>query len=163
MQLLLLYINEMIFVIIGLTRSLFIRYIILCVSSYNIPMYADYCLPWSEFILTILLQAWQCGGSIAVIPCSRVGHIFRYSRPYSNPNGTDTASYNTVRTALVWLDNYTVTVLVFLYSDKDVSVGKYVRQINALGKILEVWMNIRFTIRPYPQSIGSKWQKKKVW
>ncbi len=48
----------------------------------------------------------MCGGELEIIPCSRVGHIFRKRRPYGAPDGTDTMSKNAVRTALVWLDEY---------------------------------------------------------
>lgn len=51
-------------------------------------------------------QIWMCGGSLEVMPCSRVGHIFRYARPYGSPNNTDTASINSMRTVAVWFDEY---------------------------------------------------------
>ena len=40
-----------------------------------------------------------------LIPCSRVGHIFRDRRPYSSPGG-DTFGRNSVRVAEVWMDQY---------------------------------------------------------
>jgi hypothetical protein len=39
-----------------------------------------------------------------VAPCSRVGHVFRYRRPYSSPNNTDTDLRNTLRAMRVWID-----------------------------------------------------------
>lgn len=47
----------------------------------------------------------MCGGGIEIVPCSRVGHIFRSGRPYSSPGG-DTMGRNVVRVAEVWLDDY---------------------------------------------------------
>ena len=47
----------------------------------------------------------MCGGGIEIIPCSRVGHIFRGHRPYSSPGG-DAMGRNTIRVAEVWLDEY---------------------------------------------------------
>ena len=55
-------------------------------------------------------QIWQCGGRLEIIPCSRVGHVFRSFRPYSSPTGEDTATRNAARVAEVWLDDYKVCV-----------------------------------------------------
>lgn len=59
-------------------------------------------------ILIFLFQIWQCGGTLEVIPCSRVGHIFRRRRPYTGPDGRDALLHNSLRLAHVWLDEYKV-------------------------------------------------------
>ena len=53
-------------------------------------------------------KIWMCGGRLEIIPCSRVGHIFRKRRPYDSPDGQDTLAYNSLRVAHVWLDDYKV-------------------------------------------------------
>lgn len=53
----------------------------------------------------LLLQVWQCGGRIEVLPCSRVAHLERHHKPYA----LDLASAlkrNALRVAEIWMDEY---------------------------------------------------------
>jgi len=49
----------------------------------------------------------MCGGSMEILPCSHVGHLFRGSIPYSWPRERkQILRRNAVRVAEVWLDEY---------------------------------------------------------
>ncbi|KAL9966348.1 hypothetical protein ACROYT_G024403 [Oculina patagonica] len=75
---------------------------------------------WGGENLEISFRIWMCGGTLEIIPCSRVGHLFRKWRPYGSDSQGDTMSYNSMRVAEVWLDDYKK----YFYQTKKDLVGK---------------------------------------
>jgi len=61
---------------------------------------------WGGENLEISFRIWMCGGVLEIVPCSRVGHVFRSQRPYDNGGKGDTMGVNSVRLVEVWLDNF---------------------------------------------------------
>lgn len=75
----------------------------------------------------------MCGGSLEIVPCSHVGHVFRSFHPYKFPGNKDTHGINTVRTVEVWMDEFKkyfyhhrpdllVSTFIFLETEKDISL-----------------------------------------
>ncbi|XP_037615702.1 probable polypeptide N-acetylgalactosaminyltransferase 8 [Sebastes umbrosus] len=55
------------------------------------------------------IRVWLCGGSIEVIPCSKIAHIERAQKPYL-PDLSETVRRNALRVAEVWMDEYKYNV-----------------------------------------------------
>ncbi|XP_059164207.1 polypeptide N-acetylgalactosaminyltransferase 5-like [Physella acuta] len=51
-------------------------------------------------------KTWMCGGSIEIVPCSHVGHMYRPTFPYTWGDKPFTLQRNCMRIAEVWMDDY---------------------------------------------------------
>ncbi|XP_076182047.1 polypeptide N-acetylgalactosaminyltransferase 35A isoform X2 [Ptiloglossa arizonensis] len=87
---------------------------------------------WGGENLEISFRIWMCGGSIELIPCSRVGHVFRRRRPYGGDDKQDTMLKNSLRVAYVWLDEYKD---YFLKNVKAVDYGDITERLRLREKL----------------------------
>ncbi|CAJ1064911.1 polypeptide N-acetylgalactosaminyltransferase 17 [Xyrichtys novacula] len=60
---------------------------------------------WGGENIELGIKAWLCGGSMEVLPCSRVAHMARRKKPYYSDIGTQMRR-NALRVAEVWMDEY---------------------------------------------------------
>ncbi|CAK1588228.1 unnamed protein product [Parnassius mnemosyne] len=78
---------------------------------------------WGGENLEISFRIWMCGGVLELIPCSRVGHVFRKRRPYGLGEKEDFMVHNSMRMARVWMDEYVKKVIEHNPAAADVPIG----------------------------------------
>ena len=110
--------------------------------------YDDSMKIWGAENLEHSFRIWMIGGRVEVIPCSRVGHIFKPTLPYNFQNEPSTViQRNLIRTAEVWMDEYKD---IFYATQKDIAAVDVTS------------LNERKRLREKLQSKGFDWYLKSV-
>ncbi|OWF35637.1 polypeptide N-acetylgalactosaminyltransferase 13-like isoform X1 [Mizuhopecten yessoensis] len=74
---------------------------------YEVGSYDEGMDIWGGENLEMSFRVWMCGGQVFIVTCSRVGHVFRKTSPYSWPGGVARIiNHNTQRIVEVWMDEY---------------------------------------------------------
>lgn len=76
---------------------------------------------WGGEHIEMSLRIWRCGGRIEIVPCSRVGHVFRTKSPYIVHGSAPLR--NVKRAALVWLDGHLEDFYRAVPSARDLYAG----------------------------------------
>lgn len=98
---------------------------------------------WGGESVEMSIKAWLCGGQIEIIPCSRVGHIFRKKHPYTFPMTLgQTMQRNSKRIAESWLDEYKK----FYYLERPQALGEEIElNLNATNALKDRLQCRRFS------------------
>ncbi|KAL6261442.1 hypothetical protein P5V15_006534 [Pogonomyrmex californicus] len=93
---------------------------------------------WGGENLELSFKTWMCGGTLEIVPCSHVGHIFRKRSPYKWRSGVNVLKRNSIRLSEVWLDEYAKYYYQRIGHDKVSTFGNYgdVSERKALRKKL---------------------------
>ncbi|XP_019635062.1 PREDICTED: polypeptide N-acetylgalactosaminyltransferase 2-like [Branchiostoma belcheri] len=103
---------------------------------YELGAYDPELFIWGGENIEISFKIWMCGGRLEILPCSRVGHVFRKSQPYIFPGGAfEVFSHNTRRVAEVWLeDRYKKVFYALMPEALHIDYGNITEQLEFRSK-----------------------------
>ncbi|XP_070970757.1 polypeptide N-acetylgalactosaminyltransferase 15-like [Oncorhynchus clarkii lewisi] len=93
---------------------------------------------WGAEQMELSIRVWLCGGSMEVVPCSRVAHLGRHHQPYTLPD-QDILQRNKIRIADTWLDAFRKiyykrdTLAHFIRQSESPNITELVRLKKILG------------------------------
>lgn len=126
---------------------------------FELGSYDDHLSIWGGENVEMSLRVWQCGGRVEFSPCSRVGHLFRSSSPYSFGGQKQVGEVlyaNLIRVAHVWMDEWRHFFL---------KVNPGVRSVHSQSNRTELLVGIeeRIELRRRLQCKSFEWFLNHVW
>lgn len=104
---------------------------------YKLGSYDDQMNIWGGENMELSFRVWQCGGSVEIVPCSHVGHLFRKSSPYSFPHPSGVGGIlfsNLARVARVWMDDWAA---FYFNMNREASKLRQVQDVSARKQLRE--------------------------
>ncbi|XP_070703020.1 polypeptide N-acetylgalactosaminyltransferase 15-like [Pempheris klunzingeri] len=95
-------------------------------------------LLWGAEQIELSIRVWSCGGSMEVVPCSRVAHLDRHHLPYRLPD-QEQLQRNKIRIADTWMDAYRKifyrrdTLAHFIRQSESPNIAERLRLKRSLG------------------------------
>jgi len=81
---------------------------------------------WGGEEIELSFKGWMCGGSLEVIPCSHVAHIFRSKGFWEGASytvGAQDPARNRLRTAKIWMDEYAEITQMLVDPENKIELG----------------------------------------
>ncbi|KAG4065899.1 hypothetical protein HA402_012577 [Bradysia odoriphaga] len=78
---------------------------------------------WGSENIEMSLRVWQCGGSMEVVPCSRIGHLYRRSTYSFGGDVNAVIAQNSVRVVEVWMSDLKHLYYAVTPGHRNVSTG----------------------------------------
>ncbi|XP_026156279.1 polypeptide N-acetylgalactosaminyltransferase 15 [Mastacembelus armatus] len=95
-------------------------------------------LLWGLEQIELSIRVWSCGGSMEVVPCSRVAHLVHHHLPYHFPD-QELLQRNKIRIADAWMDAYRKifyrrdTLAHFIRQSESPNIAERLRLKRSLG------------------------------
>ncbi|XP_067650336.1 polypeptide N-acetylgalactosaminyltransferase 13-like [Haliotis asinina] len=61
---------------------------------------------WGGENIELSFKTWMCNGTVELLPCSQIAHVFRTTNPNLGRDAYKTILNNAMRVAFVWMDEY---------------------------------------------------------
>ncbi|XP_031629645.1 polypeptide N-acetylgalactosaminyltransferase 13-like [Contarinia nasturtii] len=110
---------------------------------------------WGTENLELAVRTWMCGGSLEILPCSRVAHLFRSSTYSFDGNENEIKVRNNNRFIQVWMDDFKDHIYAAYPSWKRIPAGDLTERIN-LRKQLRCKSFRWYLENIYPESVWLK-------
>ncbi|KAG4067445.1 hypothetical protein HA402_009682 [Bradysia odoriphaga] len=90
---------------------------------------------WGSENMEISLRVWQCGGSVNIVPCSHIGHLFRVSTYSFDGDVDEIKSRNNMRMVEVWMSDLKHLHYAARPPQKNVQPGDLTERINIKSRL----------------------------